>query len=512
MHSFRFIGNTLSVYCFYIVLTDNIDSRKCIILSYQSYGQFQNYNQDEKNIASCMNTPTNVECLPDHGLPMHKLQVSEGYHFNNTQFDTFRVTFINNHFGQNLTGLSLRNAWEYEVDEYLVEKTKELAHQNVLLTYLLRHNAHFDVNKSNDLLKLSFVSVVCILAYLVYLSFVMKNGRQPRIILAVAIILINLAAITSGCGLLSYFGFKPTNDLFTIMPFVVMAIGADNMIVLVLCCDYGNTAQAKSVTTYIGRTLCQIGLSLRVNALCSIVGCLIGSLATNDYASSMAVYFAVVMTINWLLQETCFISILSLELRRQANDQCNKNCIFSKRQSTDNTVTVPQESCLDAVIRTRFIPLLTLRWWQVTIIIVYFAMLCVSLNQHFYMEVGDDMDQYLINQTSVKQFTYFNRNKSLSGPPVYFVVKGSIDYAINLNRVIIDTDYEWSIPNQIERYGWLSAKKSYSIPVTVNSWWNDFQMWRLTDGCCRLSVRSNKYCQPNGEKLKASLQQVAKCH
>lgn len=424
-------------------------------------------------------------CLSDQGVFLRKEEVFAGNAYDEVyQFDAFRVEFINFQFGRNLTGLFLRNVWEHELGEYLDIKKVELSKLNVFLTYMLSHEFHYKTfigENSNEMQTLAFVSVVCLLAHIIYLSLILRKGCQPRVILSVAIILINVASITSGCGIMSLFGFKPPDDLF-VMVLVVMAIGADNMVVLVLCYENNNPIlpPPKSIGSHIGRTLCQIEPSLRVNALCSIVGCLIGYLATNDYAASLAVYFAVILTVNWLLQETCFISILSLDLRRQVKSQCEDGA--------------PIPSCLDGFIRKHVVPLLTVRWWQVAVILLYLALLVISLNLIFYIKIGDDMDKYLINQNKVKTFSDFELRNSHIGPPVYFVVTGKIDFAINLNRKIIDDDYEWSLVNQI--FG--TNKWSYLLPLPVHSWWNDYQKWRQLPDCCRLYKKTNKYCQPDG--------------
>lgn len=448
-------------------------------------------------IASCMNTPTNVECLPDHGLPLQGFPLSGKNQANMSLLDTFKVTFFTKRIDRNLTDLSLRNVWEFEIDDYLIEKKNELAQQNILLTYMLNYQNHYQTYRFEEATaSLSREFIVSILAHTMYLSWVLKVGRQPRIMLAVAMIAINLASITAGCGLLSYIGYPPPNNLFKIMPMLVMSIGVDNMAVLVICCDNSKTVlHSKYIGSYIGRTLCQIGSSLRVNSLCSIVGCLTAAISTNEYSSSMPVYVSVILTINWVLQETCFISILSVDLRRQAKDQCDPICGIHLRKTTKDDP--PQESFLNAFIRDRFIPILQDRWCQIVIIIIHFALLCAWFNDIFYVEVGYNMDLYLANDTNLKKFVQFKRNIDLVGHQVYFVVSGNVDYSINLNRVIIDNNEEYSIPNLIERAGRLSRKKSYLKTTHVNSWWNDYEMWRLTPACCRLSSRNHQYCQPD---------------
>lgn len=110
------------------------------------------------------------------------------------------------------------------------------------------------------------------------------------------------------------------------------------------------------------------------------------------------------------------------------------------------------------------------------------------------------MSDHWPTNTSIREFLEFDSQVNEIGPPVYFVITGGLDFSINLNRILIDTEYEWSIPNQILRAGKFSLN-NYIHPTDVNSWWNDFQNWLKTPECCRRTVTDSKLCQPGEQNL-----------
>lgn len=473
-------------------------SRKCIISSYQSYGEYNNYTRDKDHILRCMDQPTAIQCLPDHGMPQYKFNVVAGFNADRTRFNTFKVSFFNTPVGRNDSAKAMRTSWEWLAEDYLERKQVELAQQNVTLKYLMSHDNVYTTDEHASYSTLFHMSIGCCAAHIIYLSIVLKQGNQPRIILATSIVLINALSIVSACGILSYFGCHPPSNLFDVMPFMVMAIGADNMAILVICNQYKNEPPptSKSFGTHIGRTLCQIGPSLRVNAVAAIACCWLASFFTSEYAAALAVYLAVALTVNWLLQETCFVAILSLDLRRMAQNRCDP--IFAIHKPTEKT----NESGMDTFIRQFYVPLLRRKPFQVAVLILLFSSISVTLNHHFYIDVGEYVAKFLAKDPNVQEFTEFRNNLSMMGPPVYFIVSASIDYSININRHIIDVDYKWSIPNEICKAGFFAERQSYIEKTDVNSWWNDYQLWRLTPECCYRYINTNEYCQPDQGELK----------
>lgn len=474
------------------VISPNLDYRSCEVLHYQLYGNFSNYERDQSSILKCMNNPYKVECLPTHGYPMIKEMVATGFQENDTKFNTFKITVVNVPMFQNYPMFSFRTEWEYELEEYLESEKQNLAKDNVFLTYLTHHNNFYDTSPINiSLHTLCFFIVACCVAHIIYLSFVLRLTRRPRVILAVSIVVINVLSIFSASGLLTFCGYKSSGQMVTIMPLLLMSTGADNMVILVFFCqhDKQNIPESKTFGTHIGRNLCLIGPSLRANVLSAIVCSALAAVTADEYAEAIGVHLSVALTINWLLQETCFIAILAVDLRRTAG-QRNRAASKSSLPTTNS-----HDSCWDAFVRNRFTPLLHKKRFQAGITVACISTLCCNLNLIGVLKTGEDMTQYWMHNSSVREYLEFDHDVDQLGPPVFFVVTGGLDFSIPLNRILIDTEYESSIPNQITRAGKFSPN-NYIHSIKVDSWWNDFQDWLKTPGCCQRNARNSKPCQP----------------
>lgn len=430
---------------------------------------------------------------------MRNVTVAAGFHSSGKQFDTFKLILVNKALGRNYPLRVLRIDWELFLHNYLNKIRRELEKYSVSVIYRMRHNFYYLTDIRFTQPNIWFVVIVCGLAHTVYLAVVLRQRQTKpfRTTLAVSIMAINLCSIVAGCGLLSFMGFRAPYNLLQAMPFILMSVGADNMVILVLCNQSGNQNRLASKTfgTHIGRTLNQIGPSLRINALCAIACSCLAANSTNAYSQYIAIYLAVILTVNWLLQETCFIAILSLDLRRRANNRCDPFCVRQPNREDSNA----DSSVLDALVKNRFLPLLRSHIVQVSVFVLCIGSMCACLNMHFFIVAGENMDRFHPHDSNIQNFVNFDRKISQVGPPVYFVVAGGVDFSIQLNRIIIDTEYEWSIPNQIRRAG-IYSRDNYIHPTAVKSWWDDFEMWLRTPKCCRRTVTDDKYCQPDESK------------
>lgn len=469
---------------------------KCLIFHYQLYGQFGDYPKDQANIRMCMHNPEIPECIPSHGHPMDKYIVASGFRANDTVFDTFKITMVNAPLFSNSPMKTMRKEWEAELEHYLSDMKTILAEKHIFLTYMTRHNTDYITSSPPVAINVYWSAFACGVAHLVYLSLVLRHGRQPRILLALSIVAINVLSILSACGILSLFGYNAPDNMLDVMPTIVMSVGADNMAVLVIWLhnSHPKLVDSRNYGLYIGRTLCQVGPSVRVHAFSAILCSFLAALSTNDYASAMAIYMAVALLINWLLQETCFVAILALELRKLANP-CDPSYAVPRDDDAPELMATVPSSVLDSFVRNRFIPLMRHKLYKVVVVVAGLSCICVQLNVHFFVTTGEDMTRHLPQNSTIREYRQFDYEVNPLGPPIYFVISGGIDFSVKLNRIIIDNEYEWSIPNQIRRAG-IFSRNNYIHATQVDSWWNDFQGWLKTPECCRRSKTDNKFCQP----------------
>lgn len=115
-------------------------------------------------------------------------------------------------------------------------------------------------------------------------------------------------------GLLSFFEQKITLFISVILPFLVLAIGLDNIFVLVDTLE--NTDPALPYQERVAEALSQAGSSMALASLSESLSFFLGLWAEMPAVRSFALYAGVAIFCNFLLQTTCFIAFVTLDLKR----------------------------------------------------------------------------------------------------------------------------------------------------------------------------------------------------
>lgn len=134
--------------------------------------------------------------------------------------------------------------------------------------------------------------------------------------LAVGGIAIVLGSVACSMGFFGYLGVSTTLLTLEVIPFLVLAIGVDNIFMLVHTYNRIDKAQYGSVADGIGEALGQVGPSIMLTSVseCCCFG--IGSLSNMPAVRTFALYATTAILIDFLLQITVFVALMSLDQRR----------------------------------------------------------------------------------------------------------------------------------------------------------------------------------------------------
>lgn len=155
-------------------------------------------------------------------------------------------------------------------------------------------------------------------------------------------------------GLFGFIGIPATLIIIEVIPFLVLAVGVDNIFILVQTHQREGRRPNESIPEHIGRTLGQVGPSMlltsvsesccfflgmylwkRMNYLKLLVNCIIictskllillifclsntGGLSDMPAVKAFALYAGMALLVDFILQITCFVSLLALDTIRQA--------------------------------------------------------------------------------------------------------------------------------------------------------------------------------------------------
>lgn len=130
-------------------------------------------------------------------------------------------------------------------------------------------------------------------------------------------ILIVIFSVSTAVGLFSLTGKKITLIIAEVIPFLVLAVGVDN--IFILCHEYGRRKELEedeSIEERAAKTLGKMGPSILLSSLSETIAFGLGTLVTMPAVSSFAIVASIAVFVDFVLQVTCFVSCLVLDARR----------------------------------------------------------------------------------------------------------------------------------------------------------------------------------------------------
>ena len=143
------------------------------------------------------------------------------------------------------------------------------------------------------------------------------NSVEVRLYLSVAGILGIGMGLVIGLGISSVFGF-PYTPMHSMLPFLCLGIGIDDMFVIVQCWTNLRLDPSTSITEKMGLALQHAGVSITVTSLTDIFAFGVGAITRMPGLESFCVGTSVALAAIFLLQVTWFIAWMSLDERRVA--------------------------------------------------------------------------------------------------------------------------------------------------------------------------------------------------
>lgn len=135
----------------------------------------------------------------------------------------------------------------------------------------------------------------------------------PRLILSLVGVFLVLISVMASIGLFSFAGVPATLIVMEVVPFLVLAVGVDNIFIIVQTYDRQYSNSHLSIPDRIGHVMIDIGPSLLISVISESVCFFIGGLVAKMPAvETFAYYSAVALIMDFLLQITVFSAIFSL--------------------------------------------------------------------------------------------------------------------------------------------------------------------------------------------------------
>ncbi|CAO3578186.1 unnamed protein product [Absidia cylindrospora] len=433
----------------------------CIVQSVTGYWQGDVANFDSVNwrddLDACVSDP--ASCLPESLQPLKPQMVLGGYKTDDNGRTDYLdakamvVTFVLQN-SLNTTDIDKAHDWEVSLLSHVLSKVNDRPEWNgVRITYSTESSLEIELNQSSNTDGLTVA-----ISYLVmFLYASVALGRftswkfrrlvvESKFSLGVCGILIVIFSVSASVGVFSLTGRKTTLIIAEVIPFLVLAVGVDN--IFILCHEFDRRRRAveqndqhsddgaddvdgddgmhtcsggESIQESAAKTLGKMGPSILLSSLSETIAFGLGTLVSMPAVSSFAIVASTAVFVDFLLQVTCFVSCMVLDARRtEANRMDCFPCIRLRVQDK-----VEKEGWFETCWRRGFVPMVLC---HKTSIITCLGFLGVFMfNLAMVPQVALGLDQRIALPSDSYLVPYFNDLDAYFnvGPPLYFVVTGA---------------------------------------------------------------------------------------
>lgn len=520
----------------------------------------------EKQLQTCANRPG--ECLPDFGQPIDPKLVLGGAAGDWLNAKALVVTYVVTNYEDGDERLKPVEKWERKLETFFAELEPPAG---IHISYSTGVSLEEQLNQSTN----TDVKIV-VLSYLVmflYVSLALGGGRVPKAEIGKAFrgigncfhhaayaiklvktppslpffdqsfvtlptmllisskftlglfgIAIVLIAVSSSVGLFSLLGVRVTLIIAEVIPFLVLAVGVDNVFILVHELDRQNAMHAApdqppaadsdsddeidfahrtsdlSAEERVARAVARMGPSILLSSTTEVVAFALGALVPMPAVRNFAIYAAGSVLIGALLQVTVFVSAMVLDLKRSevshdmdvADLKAGRMDIFpciKIRGTIRLDDGAPREGMIHQFIRRIYAPTLLRPWVKHAVLAAFGALFLISVVGIQHIHLG--LDQRLALPPNSYLVPYFNDlDQYLDvGPPVYFVVRGGDTTTREGQQELcgrFTTCQELSVANTLE-----AERKRPDSSFIANppaAWIDDFLQWTnpTFESCCRV--------------------------
>jgi Niemann-Pick C1 protein len=486
----------------------------CVVQSLTGYfgGAVSNLDPDtwQDRLLHCTESPGDPSCLPDFSQPLKPEMILGGYESTGSVLDAkaLVVTWVVNNFAQGTAEEENAIDWENSFKTVFDVVQEEAAERGLRVSFNAEVSLEQELNKStNTDAKIVVISYVIMFVYaslalgsvtVTWRSLLMNPANalvQSKFTLGIAGILIVLMSVSASVGLFSAAGVKVTLIIAEVIPFLVLAVGVDNIFLIVHEFERVNFSYPdEEIDERVARAVGRIGPSVFLSALTETVAFSLGAFVGMPAVKNFAAYAAGAVFINAILQVTMFISVLALNQRRV--ESLRADCFPCVTVRKANSFGLPEEqiyddheaeSTLQSFIRRIYAPFILDRRVKAVIVIVFLGILTAGLA--LIPEVALGLDQRVALPSDSYLISYFNDLDAYfrTGPPVYFVTRNvNVTERKHQQQLCgrFTTCEEFSLPFVLEQE---SRRPNVSyLAGSAASWIDDFFYWlNPQQDCCK---------------------------
>nr|CAB3264418.1 Niemann-Pick C1 protein [Phallusia mammillata] len=451
------------------------------------------------HLIACTNGPASIDdatqlhlsCLGTYGGPVFPwvaLGNFDGTNYLNATAAVITIPVINYH--NKTEQLEKALAWESAFVKYMKEYNKRLD-TNLSVSFSSERSIEDEINRESG------ADIMTILAsYLIMFAYVAialgKFGNcslsrimiDAQLVVGLSGVLIVLCSVAMSLGIFSYFRVPMTLIIVEVVPFLTLAVGVDNIFILVQHYQRDERDKHESREQQLGRILGEVAPSMFMSSLSETIAFFLGGLSTMPAVRTFSMFAGLAVFCDFLLQITCFVAVLSLDSKRRNANRYDCLCCMTDPTQDDET---ENDGILYTLVKNYFAPAVLSAAFRPIAICIFVAGACFSGAVLHKVEIG--LDQSLSMPSDSYVLDYFDGIKQyLSvGAPVYFVIEDGQDYTTPDGANQVCGGIGCNNDSLIEQISYMAKMQNYSrIAYSASSWIDDYYDWlKPQSSCCR---------------------------
>lgn len=489
--------------------SESVTTSICVVQSLWGYFQddLETFEDEDNNyldrLLKCFGNPYNPDCLAPYGGPIDPAialgglaPVKSGEKQAFEKASAVILTFLVNNY-HNQTKLEPAKMWESEYVKFMQNWVSSNKSDIMNIAFTSERSIEDELQReSKSDVSTILVSYLIMFAYIaISLGHVEHFSRiliDSKITLGIGGVIIVLASVLSSVGLFAFIGVPATLIIVEVIPFLVLAVGVDNIFILVQTHQRDAKKPNETNAEHIGRILGKVGPSMLLTSVSESCCFFLGGLSDMPAVRAFALYAGMALLIDFLLQITCFVSLLALDAIRQSENRYDILC-FIRGKKTDVPTNV--EGVLYKFFKVMYVPFLMKKSVRIIVMVTFYGWLCSSIAVSPHIDVGLNQELSMPEDSFVlKYFQYLQSYLSI-GPPMYFVVRGGLNFSTTKHQNLI-CGGQYCNSDSLTTQIYIASKqpeKTY-IARPASSWIDDYFDWSALPSCCAYFPNNGSFC------------------
>ncbi|KAB1203536.1 Niemann-Pick C1 protein [Morella rubra] len=500
---------------------------------------YDNYGGVE-HLEYCFEHYSSAEtCMSAFKGPLDPSTALGGFPANNySEASAFIITYpVNNAIDKEGNETQRAVAWEKAFIQLVKDELLPMVEsKNLTLSFSSESSIEEELKRES-----TADAITIVISYLVMFAYIsLTLGDAPRlssfyisskVLLGLSGVILVMLSVLGSVGFFSAIGVKSTLIIMEVIPFLVLAVGVDNMCILVQAVK--RQPLELPLEGRISNALVEVGPSITLASLSEVLAFAVGSFIPMPACRVFSMFAALAVLLDFLLQVTAFVAFIVFDFLRAEDKRVDCfPCIQVSSSDADSEkgigqrkpgllvrymkvtdianlsvlcssciLTIPSNPLPTLVVVDVHAPLLSL--WGVKIVVISVFLGCALASIALCTRIEPGLEQKIVLPRDSYLQGYFNNVSEYLriGPPLYFVVK-NYNYSSESSHTnqlcsISQCDSE-SLLNEIARAS-LMPESTY-IAKPAASWLDDFLVWMSPEafGCCR-KFTNGSYCPPDDQ-------------